>query len=103
VATFEGFYRASAARDMATLRQSLCPAERRVLADVDDATLLANVAVVKVLRSVRLESQSQAAAVVVATDAVGAETRIQLRADLHSGTGYCVAGPVSDSVAAVAP
>ena len=92
-ATFERFYRASADRDVAALRASLCPAERRVLADVDDATLLREVAIVKVLREIRLESKSEAAAIIVAIDALGAETRVQLRSELGSPTGFCVAGP----------
>lgn len=95
IATFERFYRASVDRDVAALRQSLCPAERRILADVDDATVLRELAVVKVLRSTRVESKSDAAAVVTATDALGEEIRVQLRSDLTSPSGFCVAGPVA--------
>jgi hypothetical protein len=95
VAAFEAFFAATASRDLPGLRALLCPAERRVLADIDDAELLRAFSVVKVLQRATLESRNDAAAVVIATDALGQNTRVQLRADLHSAGGWCIAGPAA--------
>jgi hypothetical protein len=97
VRTFEDFYAATVARDLATVRGLLCATERRALAGVPDDELLRAFAVVKVLRAVRLESESAAAAVVVAEDALGQTTRIRLRSDLQAARGWCVAGPVVEA------
>ena len=95
VAAFEAFFAATASRDLPALRALLCPAERRVLADIDDAELLRAFSVVKVLQRATLESRNDAAAVVIATDALGQNTRVQLRADLNSVGGWCIAGPAA--------
>ena len=95
VAAFEAFFAATASRDLPSLRALLCPAERRVLADIDDDELLRAFSVVKVLQRASLESRNDAAAVVIATDALGQDTRVQLRADLHSAWGWCIAGPAA--------
>jgi hypothetical protein len=95
VATFEAFYAATTGRDLPTVRALLCPAERRVLADVGDDELLRAFAVVKVLQRVELASRTDAAAVVIATDALGQTTRVQLRADLSNARGWCIAGPAA--------
>lgn len=97
VRTFEDFYAATVAKDLATVRGLLCPTERRALAGVTDDELVRAFAVVKVLRAVRLESESDAAAVVVAEDALGQTTRVRLRSDLQAPRGWCVAGPVVEA------
>lgn len=94
VRTFEDFYAATVGKDTATVRALLCPTERRALASVDDAELVGAFDVVRVLRAVRLESETGAAAVVVAEDALGQTTRVRLRSDLQAPRGWCVAGPV---------
>ena len=99
VATFEAFYAATTGRDLPTVRALLCPAERRVLADVADDELLRAFAVVKVLQRAELESRTDAAAVVIATDALGQTTRVQLRADLNNARGWCIAGPAATTTA----
>ena len=93
VRTFEDFYAATVARDVATVRALLCATERRALADVADDQLVRAFSVVKVLRRVALESASAAAAVVVAQDALGKITRVRLRTDLQAPHGWCIAGP----------
>jgi len=95
VRTFEDFYAATVARDVATVRSLLCATERRALANVPDDELVRAFSVVKVLRRVALESESDAAAVVVAEDALGKTTRVRLRSDLQAPRGWCVAGPVA--------
>jgi hypothetical protein len=95
VRTFEDFYAATVARDVATVRTLLCATERRALEHVADDELVRAFSVVKVLRSVRLESESDAAAVVVAEDALGKTTRVRLRSDLQAARGWCIAGPVA--------
>jgi hypothetical protein len=95
VRTFEDFYAATVVRDVVTVRALLCATERRALADVADDELVRAFAVVKVLRRVALESESAAAAVVVAEDALGKTTRVRLRSDLQAPHGWCIAGPVA--------
>ncbi len=96
VLAFEDFYAATAAKDFATVRASLCATERRALAQVTDDEVARAFSVVKVVRRVQLESESAAAAVVVAEDALGHRVRIRLRSDLQAPRGWCVAGPIGD-------
>lgn len=98
VQTFEAFYAAAAARDVLAVRASLCPQERRLLAHVDDDTLLTAMDTRKVLRSVTLVEATNAAAIVDVADALGNHQHFQLRHDLQAVTGWCVAGPISAPV-----
>jgi hypothetical protein len=74
----------------------LCATERRALASIDDDEVVRAFSVVKVVRRVDLESESAAAAVVVAEDALGHRVRVRLRSDLHAPRGWCIAGPIGD-------
>ena len=78
------------------MRAALCATERRALAAVADDELVSVFSVVKVVRRVSLESESAAAAVVVAEDARGQRVRVRLRSDLNAPRGWCVAGPIKD-------
>ncbi len=97
VAAFEDFYAATVVRDVATVRASLCAAERRILGAAADDVLLQAFSVVKVVKRITLEQRSAAAAVVVVQDALGQTTRVQLRHDLHARRGWCISGPVVDA------
>jgi hypothetical protein len=96
VSAFEDFYAATTQRDVAAVRAALCATERRALAAVADDELVSVFSVVKVVRRVSLESESAAAAVVVAEDALGQQVRVRLRSDLNAPRGWCVAGPIKD-------
>lgn len=103
VAAFEAFYKATVERDVPAVRTLLCATERRLLEKAPDELLLQAFSVVKVVKSITLEQRSDAAAVVVVTDAVGQTTRVRLRHDLHAERQWCVSGPVPPEEPAAAP
>jgi hypothetical protein len=103
VAAFEAFYKATVERDVPAVRGLLCATERRMLHKAPDELLLQAFSVVKVVKSITLEQRSDAAAVVVVTDAVGQSTRVRLRHDLHADRQWCVSGPVPPEEPAAAP
>lgn len=97
VAAFEDFYAVTVAGDAAGVRARLCAEARAPLAAVDDAALVAALAVVKVVRRVTPSSSppgTDGAVDIVVEDAVGATTTARLRPDAAAPRGWCVTGLV---------